>query len=175
MIRFKGLTDSKTIRVALAHVLPKGHRVCVVCAQLFEVPKTPADKTGKRYKLSARKTCSRTCHASYGWRAEASRAKRAESIRASKLTPKALAHVQAFNRERWSKPGAREALSRRNREAWSDPATKVALSVAIANAQRLDEARKRYSAIRRAWWQDPDNRARAIESMKGRKRKKKDE
>jgi len=135
--------------------IPYATPVCRVCHREFE-----------RKRKSKRVTCSRSCHASIGWRDPAKKARRVAAIKAQRQTPQGKANSIARNKKRWSDPEQRERLRQQNKARWGDPVMKARMVAAIRNVRRQPEKRAQSSEIRKRHWADPKKCAKMIAGIK---------
>jgi RNA polymerase sigma-70 factor (ECF subfamily) len=128
--------------------------ICELCGGEFERP-----------RKSKRRTCSQKCWAALSWRNPETRAKRCASIRATKLLPKYRKIAIEANHRRWARPGEREKLAERNRNLTPQQLADRGRRIAARWAND-PELTKRASDFRRAWWQVPENRQKAVDIMR---------
>lgn len=118
---------------------------CVVCHTEFT-----------RKPQSKRLTCSRPCHAAYGWRDPVKAEARRKALSAAQSTPKALARTAATNKRRWAKPEEHEKLAEQSRNRWKDPDFRAVVSAKIRVNHQAPEMRAFYSKKRKEDWARPE-------------------
>lgn len=131
------------------------HPVCRVCHLEFV-----------RKPKSIRVTCSRKCHAAYGWRDPESAAKRRASIIKARNTPESRAKCTDVNNRRWADPKQREKLSEQNRQRWADPEMRARYGSIQRVRNQTPESRKQASEARKKAWANPETRAKMLKGMR---------
>lgn len=127
--------------------------VCASCGKPFDRPAG-----------SQRRTCSRSCAVSLGWR------NASPEVRAARCEANSVAQIRAgagarLNTMRWARPGERERSAEKNRERWADPDYKARVSAAISAAHQSAEGRRVLSAAALKRWADPAIRERMLAGM----------
>jgi hypothetical protein len=143
---------------ALYLILPSGNvRSCVVCHKEF-TPPVGVWRGTVRKRMSTRKTCSRSCHAAYGWLAHPEkREARCKALSAAQSTPEALARTAAHNKRRWSNPEEHEKLREQNSKRWKgNPEKYFEYCARLAIINGTPEKREFYSKLRKENWADPE-------------------
>lgn len=149
--------------VPLKYRKAEGRHLCAACGALFDRPKKKRYTNSTYY--SDRRTCSRSCHSSLGWKPENNTTRRA-ALSAAQSRPEALERLARHNQRRWAKSGERERMSEQNRREWADPVKAARRAQSIRSVQRRPTQRALYSAIRKEWWRNPEMRQKMIDAAK---------
>lgn len=120
---------------------------------------------------SKRLTCSRFCHAAWGWKSKpGARERKIAGIKKHRATPEAKARLAAHNERRWSNPEQHKKLSEQNRREWADPEKKAKRAASIRAVNGSVEFRKLCSDIRKAYWQEPELRDEHLAAIRAARR-----